>query len=224
MTFKAARPTVLFVCARNGGKSQMAAGLMEHHADGRITVMSAGTAPGTSINALSAESLAELGIDISGGTPKPVTDDAQHAADVVVILGSEARVQEVAGTRYERWETDEPSTRGIEGMERMRLVRDDIDVRVHHLLDRLLPWPHAGESGDTAGMDLEQWWPAVLPGTRDWLINNNGDALTPEVAADISRAGGLIASDPWWIGERGPDGIFLSDAATDWIEARANGE
>jgi hypothetical protein len=73
-------------------------------------------------------------------------------------------------------------------------------------------------------MDLEQWWTAVMPRTRDWLIENNGSALTPEVAADISRAGGLIASDSWWMGERGPDGIFLSDAAIDWIEERANGE
>lgn len=73
-------------------------------------------------------------------------------------------------------------------------------------------------------MDLEQWWNDVMPETRDWLVANNGDALTPEVVADISRAGGLIATDSWWMGERGPDGVFLSDAATDWIEERANGE
>lgn len=73
-------------------------------------------------------------------------------------------------------------------------------------------------------MELEQWWDGVLQQTRDWLIAHNGEALTPEVVADISRAGGLVASDAWWMGERTADGIFLSAAATDWIEERANGE
>ena len=73
-------------------------------------------------------------------------------------------------------------------------------------------------------MDLEQWWNSVTPQTREWLIAHNGEALTPEVVADISGAGGLVASESWWMGERGPDGILLSDAATDWIEERANEE
>jgi hypothetical protein len=73
-------------------------------------------------------------------------------------------------------------------------------------------------------MDLEQWWPLVAPGTREWLIAHNGEALTPEVAADISRVGGLIAAESWWMGERTQDGLHLSDAATDWIEERANAE
>lgn len=73
-------------------------------------------------------------------------------------------------------------------------------------------------------MELDEWWNDVMPETRQWLISNNGTALTPEVVADISRAGGLIASDSWWTGERGPEGVFLSDAATDWIEERADNE
>lgn len=73
-------------------------------------------------------------------------------------------------------------------------------------------------------MELDEWWNDVMPETRQWLISNNGTALTPEVVADISRAGGLIASDSWWMGERGPEGVFLSDAATDWIEERADNE
>ena len=73
-------------------------------------------------------------------------------------------------------------------------------------------------------MDLEQWWTLVMPGTRQWLVAHNGEALTPEVVADISRVGGLIAAESWWIGERTPDGVNLSDAATDWIEERANAE
>ena len=70
-------------------------------------------------------------------------------------------------------------------------------------------------------MDLEQWWTDVLPATREWLAHNSGSALTPEVVADISRAGGLIAAESWWMGERGPDGVRLSTAAEQWIRDRA---
>lgn len=128
-----ATPSVLFICVKNGGKSQMAAGLMRDLARGTVEVHSAGTKPGNAINALSAESLAELGIDISAETPKAVIQQALQAADVVVTLGSEAKVTAPEGTRYENWNIDEPSERGIEGMERMRLVRDDIRKRVQVL-------------------------------------------------------------------------------------------
>ncbi len=96
------------------------------------------TKPGKAINQLSAESLAEVGVDISAETPKAITKDMVRAADVVVTLGREAHVDEVPGTRFENWDTDEPSDRGIEGMERMRLVRDDIARRVDGLRQRLL--------------------------------------------------------------------------------------
>ena len=135
---------VLFVCARNGGKSQMAAGLMRAAAPD-IAVDSAGTDPGSKLNAQSVASLAEVGVDISGGAPKPVTADLLAAADVVVSLGSlgsEARIDAdlvaaAPGTAFETWEADEPSARGIEGMDRMRLVRDDIATRVTDLAGRL---------------------------------------------------------------------------------------
>ncbi|WP_026532446.1 arsenate-mycothiol transferase ArsC [Arthrobacter sp. H41] len=145
MSYKAAKPAVLFVCAKNGGKSQMAAGLLRRAAGESVTVASAGTTPGVALNRLSAESLAEIGVDISGEFPKAVTVEAQQAADVVVVLGAEAQLDELEGTRYERWETDEPSSRGIEGLERMRLVRDDIDQRVRVLHRQLMD--QAGESG-----------------------------------------------------------------------------
>jgi arsenate-mycothiol transferase len=133
--------SVLFVCARNGGKSQMAAGLMRAAAP-TATVDSAGTDPGTKLNAQSVASLAEVGIDISGGAPKAVTAQLLRAADVVVTLGSEARIDAdlvaaAPGTVFQTWETDEPSLRGIEGMERMRLVRDDIAARVEGLATEL---------------------------------------------------------------------------------------
>jgi arsenate-mycothiol transferase len=133
-------PRVLFVCVRNGGKSQMAAGLMRHAAEQRglaVRVSSAGTRAGTSLNAQSVESLAEVGVDISAARTHQLTDDDVRAADLVVVLGGEARVDPVDGTPVEVWETDEPSARGIEGMERMRLVRDDIAARVDELVGRL---------------------------------------------------------------------------------------
>ncbi len=131
------KPAVLFVCVKNGGKSQMAAGLMTRRAADAVTVESAGTRPGSAVNALSAESLAEVGVDISHNVPKPVTEEMVRAADVVITLGREAHVDEVPGARFENWDTDEPSERGIDGIERMRLVRDDIARRVDDLYQRL---------------------------------------------------------------------------------------
>ena len=131
------KPSVLFVCAKNGGKSQMAAGLMRQLAGDRVEVYSAGTTPGTAVNALSAESLSEIGIDITGESPKPVDPQLVQDVDVVVILGREAQLEPVAGTDFQNWDTDEPSERGIDGIERMRLVRDDIAARVRLLAEQL---------------------------------------------------------------------------------------
>lgn len=131
------KPSVLFVCSSNSGKSPMAAGLMEKLSGGTVEVHSCGTKPGTEVNPESAAALLEKGVDISATTPTAVTEEAQRAADVVVILGTNARLHEVSGTRYERWEIGEPSLRGIHGMERMRLVRDEIDARVHRLYEEL---------------------------------------------------------------------------------------
>jgi len=132
-------PSVLFVCVKNGGESQMAAGLLRHAVGDSITVDSAGTKPGTTVNALSAQSLQELGIDITAETPKPITTTMIRGADIVITLGRDAHVEPVDGTRVENWDTDEPSERGIDGIERMRLVRDDIAARVDILRSQLLP-------------------------------------------------------------------------------------
>ena len=126
-------PAVLFVCSKNGGKSQLAAGIMRDLAGDSIAVYSAGTKPGKSLNAQAVESLIELGIDITGEHPKPVTDEVLDTVDAVIVLGTEAKLEPHEGPRFEVWETDEPSERGIEGMERMRLVRDDIKNRVQKL-------------------------------------------------------------------------------------------
>ena len=109
------KPSVLFVCVKNGGKSQMAAGLMRQVAGDTVDVYSAGTKPGSAINGLSAESLNEIGVDITGETPKLIDPQLVQDVDVVVTLGREARVEAVPGTQFENWDTDEPSDRGHRG-------------------------------------------------------------------------------------------------------------
>ncbi|WP_240955169.1 low molecular weight phosphatase family protein [Rhodococcus sp. 105337] len=130
--------SVLFVCVKNGGKSQMAAALMRKSAGDRVGVHSAGTAPGSSLNALSVQVLDEVGAPTAGEYPKPIDPHLLSEVDLVVTLGSEARVDAPATVVVEDWITDEPSERGIDGIERMRLVRDDIAARVDELTARLL--------------------------------------------------------------------------------------
>jgi arsenate-mycothiol transferase len=126
-------PSVLFVCVKNGGKSQMAAGLMRQLAGDTVDVYSAGTTPGSAVNDLSAQALLEVGVDIAGEQPKLVDLELARDVDLVVTLGREAQLDALPGTRVENWDTDEPSDRGIDGLERMRLVRDDITARVQRL-------------------------------------------------------------------------------------------
>ncbi|MBJ7384886.1 MAG: low molecular weight phosphatase family protein [Mycolicibacterium sp.] len=126
-------PSVLFVCVKNGGKSQMAAGLMRQLAGDTVNVHSAGTKPGGAVNDLSAQALLEVGVDITGEQPKLVDLELARDVDLVVTLGREAQLDALPGTRIENWDTDEPSERGIDGLERMRLIRDDITARVQRL-------------------------------------------------------------------------------------------
>jgi arsenate-mycothiol transferase len=131
----------MFVCVKNGGKSQIAAALMRHLAGSAVEVYSAGTAPGGALNAEAGEAVAEVGASFEGEQPKAIDPALLVEVDRVVVLGSEAQVERVPGMRGEivTWETDEPSLRGIGGMERMRLVRDDIDARVRELYAELVP-------------------------------------------------------------------------------------
>lgn len=131
------KPSVVFICVSNGGKSQMAAALAEKYAGDKLNIQSAGTNPGTKLNQESVQAIAEVGADMSGGVPKGV-DRQMLLADRVVVLGADAQLDMPEGRTFERWLTDEPSYRGIEGMERMRLVRDDIDARVQALIAEML--------------------------------------------------------------------------------------
>jgi arsenate-mycothiol transferase len=132
------KPSVLFVCVKNGGKSQMAAGLMRKAAGDRVDVYSAGTSPGAAINDVSAQSLLEVGVDITAERPKAIDPALLEQVDLVVTLGGEAQVEGLPADRLESWDTDEPSERGIEGIERMRLIRDEIAARVEELTSRLI--------------------------------------------------------------------------------------
>ena len=124
-------PEVLFVCVHNAGRSQMAAALLDHHAHGRVTVRSAGSAPAASINPAVITVMAELGLDLSKEFPKPLTDDAVRAADVVITMGCGDACPVYPGKRYLNWELDDPAGKDIE---HVRPIRDDIDRRVTELL------------------------------------------------------------------------------------------
>uniref|UniRef100_A0A5Q5CDD8 Protein tyrosine phosphatase n=1 Tax=Mycobacterium sp. (strain JLS) TaxID=164757 RepID=A0A5Q5CDD8_MYCSJ len=129
--------SVLFVCVSNSGKSVMAAGLMRHLDTPNIRISSAGTHAKTAVNDLSAQVLAEIGVDITDHQPTQITEQMLDAADLVIIVGSQAHLADHPGTRIQRWDTEEPSLRGIDGIERMRIIRDDISARVQALTAEL---------------------------------------------------------------------------------------
>jgi arsenate reductase len=127
-------PEVLFVCVHNAGRSQMAAALLDHHAQGRVHVHSGGSAPGQSINPAVAEAMAEMGLDLSKEFPKRVTDEAVRAADVVITMGCGDACPIYPGTRYEDWALDDPKDKSVE---EVRPIRDEIDRRVLALMAEL---------------------------------------------------------------------------------------
>jgi arsenate reductase len=128
-------PEVLFVCVHNAGRSQMAAALLDHHAAGRVVVRSAGSQPADQLNPAVVEAMAELGLDISKEFPKPLTEDAVKASDVVITMGCGDECPYFPGKRYLDWKLDDPAGQGIDAV---RPIRDEIDTRVRALLDELL--------------------------------------------------------------------------------------
>ncbi|GAA1205264.1 Protein-tyrosine-phosphatase [Prauserella alba] len=131
-------PEVLFVCVHNAGRSQMAAALLDHHAAGRVTVRSAGSAPAESINPAVREVMGELGLDLSKEFPKPLTTEAVQAADVVITMGCGDACPVFPGKRYLDWQLADPAGKGADDV---RPIRDDIDRRVRALLAELAPTP-----------------------------------------------------------------------------------
>ncbi|MCU1682500.1 MAG: arsC1 [Amycolatopsis sp.] len=129
-------PEVLFVCVHNAGRSQMAAALLYHHANGRVLVRSAGSAPADTINPAVVAAMAELGQDLSQEFPKPLTTEAVQAADVVITMGCGDACPIFPGKRYLDWQLDDPAGQGIDAV---RPIRDEIDRRVRALLAELVP-------------------------------------------------------------------------------------
>ena len=130
------QPEILFVCVHNAGRSQMAAGLVTLRSEGRISVRSAGSAPGETINPLVVEAMAELGIDLAEAFPKPLTDEVVRAADVVITMGCGDACPIYPGKRYEDWVLDDPAA--AESLETVRAIRDDVDERVTRLVSELV--------------------------------------------------------------------------------------
>ncbi len=127
-------PEVLYVCARNAGRSQMAAALTVHHAAGRVHVRTAGTAPAHHVDPVIIEAMAEIGIDLGGAFPKPLTDEVVAAADVVVTMGCGDACPIYPATRYLDWNIADPEGAPIE---RVRAIRDHVGERVRELLSEL---------------------------------------------------------------------------------------
>lgn len=130
------KPTVLFVCVHNAGRSQMAAGYLRHLAADRVEVLSAGSEPKDQINPVAVEAMAEEGIDIAGNTPRILSDDQVQASDVVITMGCGDACKFYPGKRYEDWQLDDPAGQGIEAV---RVIRDDIRGRVEQLISEIAP-------------------------------------------------------------------------------------
>ena len=130
------KPSVLFVCVHNAGRSQMAAGFLTALSDGQVEVRSAGSMPGDQVNPAAIAAMAEAGIDISDQRPKVLTTDAVRASDVVITMGCGDACPIFPGKRYEDWQLDDPAGQGVDAV---RPIRDEIRRRIEALIVELLP-------------------------------------------------------------------------------------
>ena len=128
-------PSVLFVCVHSAGRSQMAAGFMTALSGGKVEVLSAGSAPKDSINPIAVEAMNEVGIDIANNVPKVLTTQAVQQSDVVITMGCGDTCPFFPGKRYEDWVLDDPAGQGIESV---RVIRDEIKNRVEALLKEII--------------------------------------------------------------------------------------
>ncbi|MBD8012262.1 arsenate reductase ArsC [Microbacterium sp. Re1] len=135
MTSPASKPSVLFVCVHNAGRSQMAAGFLRDIAGDRIEVRSAGSMPAEQINPIAVEAMGEVGIDITAEQPKVLTTEAVQASDVVITMGCGDACPFFPGKRYEDWKLDDPAGQGIDAV---RPIRDEIRSRIETLVRELV--------------------------------------------------------------------------------------
>lgn len=129
-------PSVLFVCVHNAGRSQMAAGYLQHLGGDRVQVLSAGSEPADQINPVAVAAMVEEGVDIAGEAPKVLTVEAVQESDVVITMGCGDTCPIFPGKRYEDWKLDDPAGQGIDAV---RPIRDEIKARVENLLAEILP-------------------------------------------------------------------------------------
>ena len=134
------KPTVLFVCVHNAGRSQMAAGYLQHLAGDRIQVLSAGSEPAAGVNPAAVEAMREEGIDITAARPKVLTTGAVQRSDIVITMGCGDTCPHFPGKRYEDWKLDDPAGQGVDTV---RPIRDEIKRRIEDLVTNLL-----GEAGN----------------------------------------------------------------------------
>ena len=130
------KPTVLFVCVHNAGRSQMAAAYLSHLSAGAVDVRSAGSEPADQVNPVAVLAMAEEGIDITAETPKLLSTDAVRQADVVITMGCGDACPYFPGKRYEDWDLDDPAGKSLDAV---RSIRDEIKARILALLPRLRP-------------------------------------------------------------------------------------
>jgi arsenate reductase len=135
-TMSDTKPTVLFVCVHNAGRSQMAAGWLRHLAGDTVEVRSAGSAPAETINPAAVEAMKEVGIDITDQTPTKLTWDAAKESDVIITMGCGDACPVFPGKRYEDWKLEDPAGKGVDAV---RPIRDEIKSRIEVLLADLLP-------------------------------------------------------------------------------------
>ncbi|WP_314214409.1 arsenate reductase ArsC [Pseudarthrobacter equi] len=135
----AAKPSVLFVCVHNAGRSQMAAAFLSSLAKGAIEVRSAGSQPADTVNPAAVEAMAEVGIDMSAEVPKILTTEAVRESDVVVTMGCGDECPYFPGKRYEDWVLEDPAGQGVDAV---RPIRDRIRTRVEALITELVPAQH----------------------------------------------------------------------------------
>ncbi len=130
------KPSVLFVCVHNAGRSQMAAAFLTHLSNGTVDVRSAGSEPANQVNPAAVAAMAEVGIDIAAEQPKILTTEAVKASDVVITMGCGDTCPFYPGKRYEDWVLDDPAGKGVEAV---RPIRDEIRRRVETLISELVP-------------------------------------------------------------------------------------
>ncbi|MFE2157852.1 arsenate reductase ArsC [Streptomyces lydicus] len=132
----ARKPSVLFVCVHNAGRSQMAAAFLTHLGGDQVEVRSAGSAPADTVNPAVVEAMAEVGIDLSAQTPKILTTEAVRSSDVVITMGCGDACPIFPGKRYLDWKLDDPAGQGVDAV---RPIRDEIERRIHGLLKEVRP-------------------------------------------------------------------------------------